>query len=83
MNVDRLEKSLIDRIKIAIRQQLSARHVPGLILQIPDIPYTINMKKVEVPIRRIIEGRQIHATGSLANPDCLDYYRNIPELNKW
>jgi hypothetical protein len=41
------------------------------------------MKKVEVPIRRIIEGHQIHATGSLFNPNCLDYYRNIPELNKW
>jgi len=41
------------------------------------------MKKVEVPIRRIIEGQQPHATGSLANPNCLDYYRNIPELNKW
>ena len=41
------------------------------------------MKKVEVPIRRIIEGQQIHTTGTLVNPQCLDYYRNIPELNKW
>ncbi|CAF2401648.1 unnamed protein product [Rotaria sp. Silwood2] len=82
-NLNHLEKSLVDRIKTAIRQQLSARHVPEVILQVPDIPYTINMKKVEVPVRRIIEGKQIHATGSLVNPDCLDHYRNIPELNKW
>lgn len=45
--------------------------------------YTINMKKVEVPVRRIIEGQKLTATGSLANPNCLDYYRNIPELNQW
>ncbi|CAF4570422.1 unnamed protein product, partial [Rotaria socialis] len=82
-NVDSPNKSLTDRIKAAIRQQLSARHVPELILQVPDIPYTISMKKVEVPVRRIIEGKQIHATGSLANPECLEHYRNIPELNKW
>ncbi|CAF0861124.1 unnamed protein product [Adineta steineri] len=82
-DVDHLEKSLVDRIKTAIRQQLSARHVPEIIIQVPEIPYTINMKKVEVPIRRIIEGQPIHATGSLANPNCLDYYRNIPELSKW
>ncbi|CAF2154548.1 unnamed protein product [Rotaria magnacalcarata] len=82
-NADSPDKSLVDRIKAAIRQQLSARHVPELILQVPDIPYTINMKKVEVPVRRIIEGKQIHATGSLVNPECLEYYRNISELNKW
>jgi len=78
-----LDKSLVDRIKTAIRQQLSARHVPEVIVQVPDIPYTINMKKVEVPVRRIIEGQKLTATGSLANPNCLDYYRNIPELNQW
>lgn len=41
------------------------------------------MKKVEVPVRRLIENEQIHTTGSLLNPASLDYYRNIPELNKW
>jgi len=82
-NIDHLEKSLVDRIKTAIRQQLSARHVPEIIVKVPDIPYTINMKKVEVPVRRIIEGQKIHATGSLSNPTSLDHYRNIPELNVW
>jgi len=82
-HVTQLEQTLVNRIKTAIRQQLSARHVPEVIVQVPDIPYTINMKKVEVPVRRIIEGQTIHATGSLANPTCLEYYRNIPELSKW
>ena len=45
--------------------------------------YTMNMKKVEVPVRRIIEGQKLSATGSLANPDSLDYYRSIPELSQW
>ena len=41
------------------------------------------MKKVEVPVRRIIEGQTLTPSGSLSNPGSLDFYRNIAELKQW
>lgn len=77
-------KILVDKIKTKIRGSLSARHVPNLILQISEIPYTLNGKKVEVPVRRIIEDSHIVPTvSSLANPKSLDLFKNIPELKEW
>lgn len=78
-----LNKNLIDRIKINIRTSLSPRHVPSLILRIDDIPYTINGKKVEVPVRKIIEGSDMKISASLLNPKSLDFFRNLEELKKW
>lgn len=74
---------LVNKVKAKIRTSLSARHVPSIILPINEIPYTINGKKVEVPVRRIIEGVNITPSSSLANPKCLEQFKNIPELNKW
>ncbi|CAF0849666.1 unnamed protein product [Didymodactylos carnosus] len=79
----KLDPNFIDSIKVTIRKELSARHVPSLILAVPDIPYTVNGKKVEIPVRRILEGQKVCATGSLMNPDCLEYFRHIPELSQW
>jgi acetoacetyl-CoA synthetase len=77
-------KDLCDRIKTKIRNCLSPRHVPNLILPIEEIPYTLNGKKIEVPIRRIIEGVNFKPSiSSLANPSSLDLFKNIPELKKW
>lgn len=76
-------KSLIDRIKIKIRTSLSARHVPSLILEIKEIPYTINGKKVEVPVRKIIEGADMAVSSSLLNPQSLDFFRESEDLKKW
>ena len=42
--------------------------------------YTINGKKVEVAVKRIISGEDIQQRGALANPDSLDLYYNIPQL---
>ena len=43
--------------------------------------YTINSKKVEVAVKRIISGDDIKQRGALANPNSLDLYYNIPELS--
>jgi len=71
---------LVKRIKTLIRQHLSARHVPSHILPITDIPYTASGKKVEVAVKRILNGEHIHNRGALSNPDSLDLYYNITEL---
>ena len=44
------------------------------------LQYTINSKKVEVAVKRIISGGDIKQRGALANPSSLDLYYNIPEL---
>ncbi|XP_068099906.1 acetoacetyl-CoA synthetase isoform X1 [Hyperolius riggenbachi] len=74
---------LVKRIRNAIRVALSARHVPGVILETKDIPYTISGKKVEVAVKQIIAGKEVAHRGAFSNPQSLDLYRNIPELQNF
>ncbi|XP_072456814.1 acetoacetyl-CoA synthetase isoform X1 [Notamacropus eugenii] len=76
-------QDLVKRIKDAIRLGLSARHVPSLILETKDIPYTINGKKVEVAVKHVIAGKSVEQRGSFSNPESLDLYKNIPELQNF
>ncbi|XP_026512801.1 acetoacetyl-CoA synthetase [Terrapene carolina triunguis] len=76
-------QDLVKRIRDAIRIALSARHVPSLILETKGIPYTINGKKVEVAVKQIIAGKDVDQRGSFSNPETLDLYQNIPELQNF
>jgi len=76
----KLTDDLVNKIKIAIRTSCSPRHVPAKVIAIADIPYTINMKKVEIAVRKIIHGQTVLNRDALKNPDSLDLYKNIPEL---
>ena len=78
-----LSQDLIKSLVSTIRSRLSARHVPALILPISDIPYTVNGKKVEVAIKRILVGEEVRNKGALANPESLKLYENIPETKVW
>lgn len=77
-----LDVDLVNRIKTHIRNQLSPRHVPAFVLRIKDIPYTINGKKVEIAVKKIISGQTIVPSGTLVNPESLELYYNIPELKQ-
>jgi len=74
------EPVVVDKLRKTIRTELSARHVPTLILPISDIPYTVNGKKVEVAVKKILAGQGVKNQGALANPESLDLYKNIPEV---
>uniref|UniRef100_A0A2K6M419 Acetoacetyl-CoA synthetase n=1 Tax=Rhinopithecus bieti TaxID=61621 RepID=A0A2K6M419_RHIBE len=74
------QPDLVKRIRDAIRVGLSARHVPSLILETKGIPYTLNGKKVEVAVKQIIAGKAVEQGGAFSNPETLDLYRDIPEL---
>ena len=66
-----------DELKSVIRQKCSPRHVPDLIFKIPDIPYTISGKKVEVPVKKILMGKNpndVVSSDSLRNPKSLDWF---------
>ncbi|XP_044099472.1 acetoacetyl-CoA synthetase [Neovison vison] len=71
---------LVKSICNAIRVGLSARHVPSLILETKGIPYTLNGKKVEVAVKQVIAGKAVQHRGAFSNPEALDLYRDIPEL---
>lgn len=75
-------EELLARIRTTIRQRLSARHVPEIILETKEIPYTASGKKVEVAVKRILAGEHIKNRGALANPNSLDLYYNILQLKQ-
>jgi acetoacetyl-CoA synthetase len=76
-----LTEELKNKIRKTLRENASPRHVPALILETPDIPYTLNMKKVESAVTNIINGRAVSNKDALINPGSLDYYEKIlPEL---
>ncbi|MCP5428458.1 MAG: acetoacetate--CoA ligase [Chromatiaceae bacterium] len=75
-----LDDALIQRIKTQIRSKTSPRHVPAKVLQVSDIPRTRSGKIVELAVRQAVHGEPVRNTESLANPEALDLYRNLPEL---
>ena len=75
-----LDKDLINQIKFQIKNSCSPRHVPSKIIKVKGIPYTINGKKVEIAVTKIIEGKSVTNKDALSNPETLDQYKNIPEL---
>ncbi len=78
-----LTDELKNKIRKTLREQASPRHVPAVIEAVPDIPYTLNMKKVESAVTNIVNGRPVLNRDALKNPECLDYYEKIlPDLQK-
>lgn len=77
-----LSEDLVNVIKATIRSNASPRHVPAKIIAVPAIPYTLNMKKVELAVKKVIEGKEVLNKDALLNPDVLDFYTDIPELKE-
>jgi acetoacetyl-CoA synthetase len=75
-----LDEALIGRIRGQIRANTTPRHVPALVLQVPEIPRTLSGKVVELAVREAIHGRPVKNTDALANPAALEHFRNRPEL---
>ena len=76
-----LEADLLKRIKMQIRKNASPRHVPAKIIAVTEVPRTKNGKIVELAVKNIIEGSEIKNKEALANPEVLEQYKNIKELN--
>jgi acetoacetyl-CoA synthetase len=75
-----LTDELKKKITKTLREKASPRHVPAKIIAVPDIPYTLNMKKVESAVTNIIHGRTVLNRDALKNPESLDFYADISEL---
>ncbi len=72
-----LDSELIKSIKNQLRTGASPRHVPSIILQAPEIPKTKSGKIVELSVRDLIHGKEIKNETALANPESLNFYRNL------
>jgi acetoacetyl-CoA synthetase len=74
-----LTPALQNKIRTTLRENASPRHVPALIFETPEIPYTLNMKKVEGAVANILNGRPVMNQDALTNPASLDHFRNIAD----
>lgn len=72
-----LTDELKQKIKTTLRENASPRHVPAVILETPDIPYTLNMKKVESAVTNILNGRAVSNRDALINPGSLEFYEKV------
>ena len=72
-----LDEALTTQMKERIRAALSPRHVPNQIYAAPAVPKTLNGKKVEVPVKRVLQGaspEDVSASASMANPEAMAYF---------
>ena len=80
-NDQELDEEKIIFIKSRIRKNCSPKHVPSVIKKVPEIPRTKSGKIVELAVRKLINGEEINNKEAIANPGCLDYFKNLKDLN--
>ena len=76
-----LDDDLVKRLKKAVKDGASPRHVPAKILKVEDIPRTKSGKIVELAVREVVEGREVKNIEALANPEALEGFRSREELS--
>jgi acetoacetyl-CoA synthetase len=77
-----LDEALVKKIKLQIRNNTTPRHVPAKIIQVADIPRTKSGKIVELAVRNVVHGRPVKNREALANPEALDLFRGLPDLQR-
>tara|TARA_Y100000814_G_scaffold27784_1_gene18192 strand:+ start:1638 stop:3614 length:1977 start_codon:yes stop_codon:yes gene_type:complete len=73
----KLSSALKNKIKLDIKMNCSPKHVPSFIYQTPDIPYTINGKKIELAVKNMIEGYSVSNKDSISNPESLLFFEDF------
>ena len=76
-----LTQDLINKIKTKIKIGASPRHVPAKIIVVNDIPRTKSGKIAELAVRDLIHNKNINNENALANPECLEEFKNVEELS--
>ncbi|MEO1562086.1 MAG: acetoacetate--CoA ligase [Pseudomonadota bacterium] len=75
-----LDEALVKKIKSEIRTNCTPRHMPAKIIAVADIPRTKSGKITELAVRDIVHGRTVKNTDAMANPEALELYKDLPEL---
>jgi acetoacetyl-CoA synthetase len=72
-----LTEEVKEKIRRSLRERASPRHVPAVILEVPDIPYTYNLKKVETAVANLVNRRKVVNRDAIMNPEALDYIEKL------
>jgi acetoacetyl-CoA synthetase len=75
-----LDADLIKKIRDTIRAHTTPRHVPARVISVPDLPRTLSGKLTELAVRAIVHGQPVRNRDALANPQALELFRDLPEL---
>ena len=79
-NNQEIDQEKIKLIKSKIRKNCSPKHVPAIIIKVPEIPRTKSGKIVELAVRQIINGEKINNKEAIANPEALKFFENLSQL---
>ncbi|KAF6824895.1 acetoacetyl- synthase [Colletotrichum plurivorum] len=77
---EKFDRKLAAEVKDAIKRELTKRHVPKYVFETPEIPTTVNLKKVELPVKQIVSGQHVKPSGTLLNPQSLDFYYQFAKV---
>jgi acetoacetyl-CoA synthetase len=77
-----LDETLVKKIKNQIRSNTTPRHVPAKVVQVADIPRTKSGKIVELAVRNVVHNRPVKNQDALANPEALDLFRDLADLQR-
>ena len=72
-----MTKSSCTKINKKIRDALSTRHLPDEIYAVPEVPKTLNEKKLEVPVKKILSGTPVEKAvniDSMSNPHAIEFF---------
>ena len=79
-NDQEIDEEKIKFIKSRIRKNCSPKHVPSIVIKVPEIPRTKSGKIVELAVRQVINGEKINNKEAIANPESLEFFTNLPQL---
>ncbi|KAK6219987.1 acetoacetate-CoA ligase [Colletotrichum tabaci] len=79
---EKFDRRLVAEVRDAIKRELTKRHVPKYVFQTPEIPTTVNLKKVELPVKQIVSGHTVKPSGTLLNPQSLDFYYQFAKIEE-
>ncbi len=81
-----LDDALIAEVRKTLRSDYSPRHVPDAIFVVPEIPYTISGKKMETPVKKILQRKPLEKAynrDSMKNPSAMDFFIAFAEKQSW
>ena len=77
---NKIDFDKIGKIRDVIKHNLSPKHLPSRVIEVSDIPYTINGKKTEIAVKKIIDGDPVDNIDSIANSECLKQFSQIKDI---
>ena len=75
-----IDEEEIKLIKLKIKKNCSPKHVPSIIIKVPEIPRTKSGKIVELAVKKVINGEKLNNLEAIANPESLNFFKNLPQL---